>query len=113
MRVVELPRVAVGAAIGDPDIGVRRYADAAQLDLLGHPAPAELVRAVIAEKLLDRRVEQARVGAEPLPLLGLAEQRVDGDAQQIGRAHSELQSLMRTSYAVLCLTKKTHIHIKE
>src|SRR3546814_9170859 len=25
---------------------------------------------------------------------------------QIGRAHSELQSLMRTSYAVFCLTKK-------
>src|SRR3546814_3855683 len=26
--------------------------------------------------------------------------------QQIGRAHSELQSLMRTSYAVFCLKKK-------
>src|SRR3546814_8676808 len=33
-------------------------------------------------------------------------------AEQIGRAHSELQSLMRISYAVLCLktkTKSTHI----
>src|SRR3546814_8927740 len=28
--------------------------------------------------------------------------------QQIGRATSELQSLMRISYAVLCLKKKTH-----
>src|SRR3546814_5275929 len=28
--------------------------------------------------------------------------------KKIGRAHSELQSLMRISYAVFCLTKKTH-----
>src|SRR3546814_5770565 len=39
----------------------------------------------------------------------------DGAHQQIGRAHSELQSLMRISYAVFCLKKKnkiatTHIH---
>src|SRR3546814_3467270 len=27
---------------------------------------------------------------------------------KIGRAHSELQSLMRISYAVFCLKKKTH-----
>src|SRR3546814_2674353 len=30
-----------------------------------------------------------------------------GDALQIGRAPSELQSLMRISYAVFCLKKKT------
>src|SRR3546814_2635711 len=30
-------------------------------------------------------------------------------AQQIGRAHVELQSLMRISYAVFCLKKKKHI----
>src|SRR3546814_999926 len=29
---------------------------------------------------------------------------------QIGRAHSELQSLMRISYAVFCLKKKTNKH---
>src|SRR3546814_8231887 len=28
-------------------------------------------------------------------------------ANQIGRAHAELQALMRISYAVSCLTKKT------
>src|SRR3546814_7358368 len=28
------------------------------------------------------------------------------DCRQIGRAHSELQSLMRISYAVFCLKKK-------
>src|SRR3546814_2269171 len=30
---------------------------------------------------------------------------VDGEAEQIGRAHVELQSLMRSSYAVFCLKK--------
>src|SRR3546814_2664661 len=29
---------------------------------------------------------------------------------EIGRAHSELQSLMRISYAVFCLKKKKHKH---
>src|SRR3546814_4703334 len=29
---------------------------------------------------------------------------------QIGRAHAELQSLMRISYAVFCLKKKKHTH---
>src|SRR3546814_8186337 len=36
-------------------------------------------------------------------------QRRAGDIE-IGRAHSELQSLMRISYAVFCLKKKTQIH---
>src|SRR3546814_2342870 len=30
--------------------------------------------------------------------------------EQIGRAHAELQSLMRISYAVFCLKKKTKNH---
>src|SRR3546814_9026520 len=32
---------------------------------------------------------------------------------QIGRAHSELQSLMRISYAVFCLKKKKTAHITQ
>src|SRR3546814_1583576 len=31
-----------------------------------------------------------------------------GTNDQIGRAHAELQSLMRISYAVFCLKKKKH-----
>src|SRR3546814_7839597 len=31
---------------------------------------------------------------------------------EIGRAHVELQSLMRISYAVFCLKKKTQAHMK-
>src|SRR3546814_6748320 len=30
--------------------------------------------------------------------------------EEIGRAHVELQSLMRISYAVFCLKKKNHTH---
>src|SRR3546814_1642191 len=47
--------------------------------------------------------------------------RIPGDLQnksggkqrskQIGRAHAELQSLMRISYAVFCLKKQKQIHI--
>src|SRR3546814_16071835 len=32
---------------------------------------------------------------------------------EIGRAHSELQSLMRISYAVFCLKKKKKTHLKK
>src|SRR3546814_2731375 len=32
--------------------------------------------------------------------------------EEIGRAHSELQSLMRTAYAVFCLKKKKKIYTK-
>src|SRR3546814_959276 len=34
---------------------------------------------------------------------------IDGGSTQIGRAHVELQSLMRISYAVFCLKKKKQI----
>src|SRR3546814_4473235 len=48
----------------------------------------------------------AFVAADPLALtntLAEASRRIGG---QIGRAHAELQSLMRISYAVFCLKKK-------
>src|SRR3546814_4361440 len=37
-----------------------------------------------------------------------ARREIEARIEQIGRAHSELQSLMRTSYAVFCLKKKNH-----
>src|SRR3546814_8429678 len=37
-----------------------------------------------------------------------AEQLARRDLEEIGRATSELQSLMRLSYAVFCLKKKNH-----
>src|SRR3546814_2145972 len=48
--------------------------------------------------------------------LGIALKAFRHARHQIGRATSELQSLMRISYAVFCLKKKTHIdyrHIHE
>src|SRR3546814_8217391 len=57
------------------------------------------------------RVEVIHVGAAVR--IDAREQRHDRrqliEIAQIGRAPSELQSLMRISYAVFCLTKKTHI----
>src|SRR3546814_9333247 len=38
---------------------------------------------------------------------------VIGQRAEIGRAHVELQSLMRISYAVYCLKKKTRVNKKE
>src|SRR3546814_8063344 len=52
----------------------------------------------------DREVD-ARLRAQPGHLRGAA------GRQQIGRATSELQSLMRISYAVFCLKKKPHNNI--
>src|SRR3546814_5965516 len=43
------------------------------------------------------------LGWGPFPRLGIAGA---GVAQEIGRAHAELQSLMRISYDVFCLKKK-------
>src|SRR3546814_6889833 len=37
----------------------------------------------------------------------------DAPVTEIGRATSELQSLMRISYAVFCLKKKTNIHYQQ
>src|SRR3546814_4498658 len=47
---------------------------------------------------------RAPVAAEALATQSLA---LDGDGQRSEEHTSELQSLMRTSYAVLCLKKKT------
>src|SRR3546814_5560840 len=47
-----------------------------------------------------------------LTLVGRAENLFD-ETIEIGRAHSELQSLMRISYAVFCLKKKTQKKCKK
>src|SRR3546814_2408847 len=51
----------------------------------------------------------AKRGAVGKPLPGIQVRIADVETgEQIGRATSELQSLMRISYAVLCLKKKKH-----
>src|SRR3546814_10375704 len=52
-------------------------------------------------------VQQSTVFGEDLHLIRRIEATVGSDEIQVGRAHSELQSLMRIPYAVLCLKQNT------
>src|SRR3546814_5293842 len=64
----------------------------------------------VAEILFLRRYGQAIVGRATPSALALIERiaALMPTHTQIGRAHPELQSLMRISYAVFCLKKNTH-----
>src|SRR3546814_3589180 len=66
------------------------------------PAVTGEHRVLALEREIDR---DARIGR-----IGLPTARSPGERalEEIGRAHSELQSLMRISYAVFCLKKKKH-----
>src|SRR3546814_4372010 len=103
--VLEVERVAAG----DAKLGHRRgreHEDGGVLDLAhrGHAATG------------DRLGTEFRIGALA-PVLELDEGHagVLAHAREAERSEehtSELQSLMRISYAVFCLTKKTHHDIK-
>src|SRR3546814_5569727 len=87
--------VGVAAVLGDAGIGAERDLDARR------------------HRLLQRLAGNADAPVDLLPDLGRIGIRVGGDTLQIavhrGRSEehtSELQSLMRISYAVFCLTKK-------
>src|SRR3546814_7857508 len=70
-------------------------------------AAGERLRAgqgVVEEVRFDLRVEQAQLRLAQLPGAG----GVAHHFLQIGEHTSELQSLMRISYAVFCLKKTTH-----
>src|SRR3546814_7898295 len=58
-------------------------------------------------RLPDIGVDMARQRAKP-GVGGVDRLRHRGEVAEIGRATSELQSLMRISYAVFCLKKKKH-----
>src|SRR3546814_1649169 len=62
---------------------------------------------VAAIILFDLRLPRTLLALAVGAMLGLA-----GAALQIGKHTSELQSLMRISYAVFCLKKKKHKHIQ-
>src|SRR3546814_6617094 len=79
---------------------------------IGEPRVAQSV----AERIFGLAVE-ITIGAVRHRIIGerrkLVGRGVEGDRQpptgiEIGRAHSELQSLMRISYAVFCLKKKKY-----
>src|SRR3546814_2582987 len=78
----------------------RRYMGIAAMTLRLHGYPVSqyfnAARAALIEKGTDFQVIPTRAAQD--------------DAFQIGRAHVELQSLMRISYAVFCLKKKKNTH---
>src|SRR3546814_9233326 len=63
---------------------------------------------------LDHQLDAAVVGARRQQFADALDQLAEHEGNgldvklEIGRAHSELQSLMRISYAVFCLKKKTN-----
>src|SRR3546814_9318748 len=70
------------------------------------------------ETLLLRNMHLGGVGCisatanvNPRGIVELYNRWREDDADEIGRAHVELQSLMRISYAVFCLKKKTNFLI--
>src|SRR3546814_8317007 len=75
---------------------------------LSAPAVAEF-EFVRSTGLLDRLAADGLIlpveaaGSEAQGAMGAGGEQV---LEQIGRAHAELQSLLRTSYAVFCLKKK-------
>src|SRR5438105_7689093 len=84
----ELRRIAVGGADTDGDARIRRKPEAADLDIRGGDAVAELDRAFIAEELLDRRLHRFRVpvpGDQSLLLVGPFAERMQRAADEIGR----------------------------
>src|SRR3546814_2299782 len=70
---------------------------------------AEKAKAIIA------RYPAGRQRSAVMPLLDLAQRQIGAETQTQGRSEehtSELQSLMRISYAVFCLKKKKKITSK-
>src|SRR3546814_2634837 len=100
-------------------LGARGMPHALAFNVLGFVLPGVLAALVawrLRASLDDGAPWAARIGAwlallsalafAAQGLLPLDPRDLEADASQIGRAHVELQSLMRISYAVFCLKKK-------
>src|SRR5207237_9235821 len=84
----ELRRIAVGGADADGDARIRWQPEAADLDLRGGDAVAELDGALIAEELLDRGLHRfvvAGANDQTLLLVGPFAERMQRAADEIGR----------------------------
>src|SRR3546814_9052344 len=68
----------------------------------------DAVPLAVADPMLEHEGRRGGVADRPAmrAAVGQAVHRIVGGLQKIGRAHVELQSLMRNSYAVFCLKKK-------
>src|SRR3546814_3685807 len=96
-----LPR-AVGKAKAMDLVLTARMMDAAEAERAG------LVSRVVAvERVLDEAIEAATIIASmSLPSVMMAKECINRAYERSEEHTSELQSLMRISYAVFCLTKK-------
>src|SRR3546814_7471241 len=83
---------------------LRHYADSEAHKKQQHEAQSAVWAAQI--EALYGQIEQWLAPVMAPNLLELSREAYVAHGQ-IGRAHAELQSLMRTSYAVFCLKKKT------
>src|SRR3546814_5141292 len=70
---------------------------------------AQLAEIGLCRRIIDERARRLRLRAHPPQHAAHVGVLVDGDRTAVGRSEehtSELQSLMRISYAVFCLKKK-------
>ena len=85
VRVGKLRGIAVGGADADMDVGAARHRDAAEHGVRGGAAVAELVRALHAQELLHRGLDQFGICAQVAHGVGIADQEIDAIADEIGR----------------------------
>src|SRR3546814_4749482 len=85
-------------------------ADEAPAQAAAQPDRGHVQQRDHADQQQGRREDQRFRG---LAVLALETDVVDVEAEEIGRAHAELQSLMRISYAVFCLKKKNNNKSKD
>ena len=80
----KLRRVAIGGADADVHVGSGGHGDAAEHGIFGRSAVAELVRAFHAQKFFDRRFDGLRMTAQVAHDVGMADEKVDPIADQVG-----------------------------
>src|SRR3546814_1151737 len=97
------PIVLVGMmGVGKSTVG-RRLAARLDVDFVDADEEIEKAAGMTISEMFERYGEAYFRDGERRVIARL----MDGEPKEIGRAPSELQSLMRISYAVFCLKKKT------
>jgi hypothetical protein len=81
----ELLRVAIGGADADVHVTSGLDRNAAQRRVLNGPTIAKLVRTFYTQKFLDRRLNRVRVIAQITHRVRMANQKIDGVADEVGR----------------------------
>src|SRR5262249_18599061 len=85
VRIRKLRRIAVRGADSDMDVTAGPNVDAAEARVARGTAVAELVRALHAQKFLDRGVDRVGMLAQIAHRIGMTDQEIDAVADEIGR----------------------------